>query len=392
MFKDRGAIERSDASGPTAQLFNPLDNDAALVDQSQVVNKVVVVGKTFENFEIQLNDLGLGVDDGTVTADKFVIQRTAGGVTTTLTPDVDYTLQYETTSNVVLVTPAAGVWTNATYTINVNNSATDGIKDLAGNPLQPNNSSGATQFVIQLTDTATSSWQNPTNKYDVNGDGYVYPLDALIVINRILAGQAGQLPPTPIVPPYIDVSGDGILSPLDVLQVLNYLNAQAVAAVATPAVATPAVATPAVATPAVATPAVATPAVATPAVATPQAATFGSDTSTSSFVAATAVAMADVAATPVAEPPVDSTSASSAVAFSLSTQASSGNYEDATGNTIDVSSDSETAPVLLAASSSTNAAAMDNDVWGSDDWDSDDAWDEIAADLCEDSELAAALS
>ncbi len=374
VFKDRGAIERSDALGPIARLFNPLDNDAALVDQNQVVNKVIVVGKTLKNFEIQLNDGGLGVDDETVTSDKFVIQRTAGGSTTTLTPEVDYTLEYENTSNIVLVTPVAGVWTNATYTINVNNSTATGIKDLVGNKLQPNESSGVTQFVIQLTDTATSTWQNPVNKYDVNGDGNVYPLDVLIIINRLLAGELGPLPPTPVVPPYLDVSGDGNLTPLDVLQVINYLNAQSAGSLATPAAATPAAAA-------------------------PSATTADSGDMTEAFAAATMVTVADAATTPVAiaaaqpvasEPPT----AAGAVAFSLSTQATAVGYDATASTSIDVTTGSDAAVTSPTAISSAKMAALEDDVWASDawdsgDWESDDTWDEIAADLCEDS---AALS
>ena len=46
------------------------------------------------------------------------------------------------------------------------------------------------------------------NPYDVNGDGGVTPLDALILIN------------------YINTDGDGGVTPLDVLVVINYINAQ----------------------------------------------------------------------------------------------------------------------------------------------------------------------
>ena len=116
--------------------------------------------------------------------------------------------------------------------------------DRAGNSLEPNEESGSTRFVIELTDEAASSWQNPENKFDVNADGLVTGLDALLIINRLLLGQAGQLPPVAIVPPYLDVSGDGNLSPLDVLQIFNFLATSSAAPSAAPATATP---TPAVA-------------------------------------------------------------------------------------------------------------------------------------------------
>ena len=71
------------------------------------------------------------------------------------------------------------------------------------------------------------TWQNPFATMDVNDDGFVSPLDALLIINRLNTPADRNLPtPTatlrPI--PYIDVSGDGIVSPLDVLLVINILN------------------------------------------------------------------------------------------------------------------------------------------------------------------------
>jgi hypothetical protein len=67
-------------------------------------------------------------------------------------------------------------------------------------------------------------YTNPDNPLDVSGDGYVSPLDALMVIqelnqpgSRIMAGDSSH-------PPYLDVNNDGHLSPMDALYVINYLN------------------------------------------------------------------------------------------------------------------------------------------------------------------------
>lgn len=65
--------------------------------------------------------------------------------------------------------------------------------------------------------------QNPTNKRDVNNDGSVDPLDALIVINAINQRAEGE-GPTSSQAVYMDVTGDDELSPLDVLMVINWLN------------------------------------------------------------------------------------------------------------------------------------------------------------------------
>ncbi len=74
-----------------------------------------------------------------------------------------------------------------------------------------------------------SSWQNPTNPLDVNSDGLVTPLDALMVINYINLVGAGVLPQPnegALPPPFVDVAGSGEVAPLDVLLVINHLNRQ----------------------------------------------------------------------------------------------------------------------------------------------------------------------
>ena len=68
-------------------------------------------------------------------------------------------------------------------------------------------------------------WRNPVDSVDVDNDGSVSPLDALVVINYINAGEPGSLPnvrnPNK---PYYDADGDQKVSPLDVLVVVNHLN------------------------------------------------------------------------------------------------------------------------------------------------------------------------
>jgi large repetitive protein len=68
---------------------------------------------------------------------------------------------------------------------------------------------------------------NLNNPVDVNNDGYVSPLDALIVINYMNANGPGTAAPTSgfSAGPYVDVNGDGSITPLDALIVINYLNA-----------------------------------------------------------------------------------------------------------------------------------------------------------------------
>lgn len=76
-------------------------------------------------------------------------------------------------------------------------------------------------------------WQNPVNSRDVDGEGNIVPLDALIVINELnsrrLSDSLGRLPVPPPAgnpPPYYDVNGDQYVTAQDALIIINYLNSQ----------------------------------------------------------------------------------------------------------------------------------------------------------------------
>jgi hypothetical protein len=92
---------------------------------------------------------------------------------------------------------------------------------------------GADTVTVALTivPRPPSVWQNPSNRFDVNADGFCTPIDALLVINRLNTIGPGELPnpaiPPNAPPPFYDVNGDGLVTSIDVLQVINKLNAQA---------------------------------------------------------------------------------------------------------------------------------------------------------------------
>jgi hypothetical protein len=76
----------------------------------------------------------------------------------------------------------------------------------------------------------TNPWQNTALPADVDNNGRVEPVDALILINDInLRGPRGlpQFVVAPdTLPPFLDVSADGQLTSVDVLSVVNHLNQQ----------------------------------------------------------------------------------------------------------------------------------------------------------------------
>ncbi len=86
-------------------------------------------------------------------------------------------------------------------------------------------SSNATVSIYRVLSSA--AWQNPVDALDVNGDGTVSPLDALLVINNFDASLSFPST-TPTLsggpPPFVDVNNNGTVSPLDALLVINELN------------------------------------------------------------------------------------------------------------------------------------------------------------------------
>ena len=66
-----------------------------------------------------------------------------------------------------------------------------------------------------------SPWQNQTKQFDVNNDGAISPIDALLIINDLNLKGSRVLTVADASLPFIDVNGDGNVSPIDALQVIN---------------------------------------------------------------------------------------------------------------------------------------------------------------------------
>jgi hypothetical protein len=71
---------------------------------------------------------------------------------------------------------------------------------------------------------------NPYDRFDVNDDGFVSPIDALILVNQVNSkgggalGNGGGEGESSGEKYYVDVNEDGFLSPLDILWVVNRIN------------------------------------------------------------------------------------------------------------------------------------------------------------------------
>ena len=59
---------------------------------------------------------------------------------------------------------------------------------------------------------------NPAHPADVNADGYLSPLDAVLIANYLLRNGAGPLPALYDPPPFVDYNGDGSATQTDVDQ------------------------------------------------------------------------------------------------------------------------------------------------------------------------------
>jgi len=121
VFKDRGAIDRSDFEGPGAKLVRPLDNGAD--DQDPTATFVNLVRGSLDGFSIQLDDgrtplYGSGIDDTTILANSVRVVQDVRE----LTPGKDYTVWYDFTNNVLHIVPMAGVWDlDSNYVIQLQN-------------------------------------------------------------------------------------------------------------------------------------------------------------------------------------------------------------------------------------------------------------------------------
>lgn len=117
VFKDRGASDRGDLTGPRVTLLRPFAPGIGLG-----AGQVNVFGDPPRSFEIQLVDgispadvtPGTGVDDRTVTSGALVLFKD----TLPLVEGIDYRFGYNPSTNTIRLTPIAGVWEpDSTYTV-----------------------------------------------------------------------------------------------------------------------------------------------------------------------------------------------------------------------------------------------------------------------------------
>ncbi len=119
VFKDRGAVERADFTGPVAAILQPQDNDAQNVDADRNVTYIRTQQADLNSFSFLLQDLtGTGPDPATVVSAAVVLTEN-GRV---LRQGSDYVMGYNANSRQLRLTPLAGIWRNdSVYEITLNN-------------------------------------------------------------------------------------------------------------------------------------------------------------------------------------------------------------------------------------------------------------------------------
>jgi hypothetical protein len=108
---------------------------------------------------------------------------------------------------------------SANHTYRFYTLAVDNVGNLEAPPLLPD----------AQTLVAAAPWRNAARPTDVNNNGETSPVDALLVINELIAKIYHSLPNNVLVArtdeslPFYDTSGDGLCTPLDALLVINAL-------------------------------------------------------------------------------------------------------------------------------------------------------------------------
>lgn len=133
VFSDRGALDRGDLVGPRVVLLSPSADN--LGTQAGVVS---VFGQAPLFFELQLIDglapadvvPGTGIDDRTVSPDSILLLQD----NVPLTEGIDYRFGYNPSTNVIRLTPIAGVWEpDSTYLIRMIDGSDAIVRSVAGN-------------------------------------------------------------------------------------------------------------------------------------------------------------------------------------------------------------------------------------------------------------------
>lgn len=157
VFKDRGAQDRADFVGPSVVLLEPIDNDVAGLDSNPATSVIELTNFTARYFDIQLFDglepsdpnRGSNINDATVTSASVLVYKD----NVPLVDGIDYRFGYDKTSNVIRLTPLAGVFSSSSvYEIRFINTREFAVTTLRGRDY----SDGATINIVDANNGRTT--------------------------------------------------------------------------------------------------------------------------------------------------------------------------------------------------------------------------------------------
>jgi PKD repeat protein len=222
--------------------------DDALLDGDQIVTLIVLASgfedatatltvADYETVAVTIDQTDIAEDDGPSAA-VGTVTRSNTDVALPLTVSLVNSDDTEARVAAWVVIPAGH--SSASFVIDaVDDDLLDGTQtvtiEASAAGYKPGNAT------LQVLDPNQSSWQNPSNAYDVDNNGRVEPQDVLVLINDINSNGARVLrerSPGDLPSLFLDVDGNGQLSAGDVLEVINFLNGLVVGAGEPPAGAT----------------------------------------------------------------------------------------------------------------------------------------------------------
>ncbi|RCS42139.1 hypothetical protein DTL42_20120 [Bremerella cremea] len=220
-FRDIGAFDRADFTGPTGYLFDPQDNDAENKDLDKTPDIVQWISGPLTNISIQLLDegeisnqvQGTGVDDSTVSTKSVTLEIVSSGQSVVLQDGIDYQFDYDATNNIIRLVPISGVFQQGVLykvTLDSDPNSEYVIRDVANNPIEFNNQVddgkgnpvGETRFLIQAGGLVDFGDAPDTYGTLLESDGARHNLvDNFYLGSSVDAEIDGQ--------PTADASGDG---------------------------------------------------------------------------------------------------------------------------------------------------------------------------------------
>ncbi len=157
VFKDRGAQDRADFVGPSVIMIDPVDNDVAGLDSNPADSVIELTNFTARYFDIQLFDglepsdpnRGSNINDATVSSASVLVYRN----NQPLVDGIDYRFGYDATTNVIRLTPLAGVFdSSSVYQIRFVNSREFAIGTLRGRDY----ADGSTVTIVDASNKTTT--------------------------------------------------------------------------------------------------------------------------------------------------------------------------------------------------------------------------------------------